>query len=269
MASYHDGVSLFSLSFEGGGYSTTLDLVSLSRLLPQPLSRKLMINPFTLQQQEQPLETVFRQLGGGGLPPVVEAYDRGKTIFFPGDPAERVYFLLKGAVKLSRVYESGEEITVALLRENSVFGVLSLIVGQRSDRFYHAVAFTPVELLSAPIEQVEQAFKENHEFSRLMLQGLSSRILQTEMMIETLAHRDMGSRLVSFLLILCRDFGEPTPEGIRIDLRLSHQAIAEAIGSTRVTVTRLLGELREQSMISIHKKKITVHNPVVLSQQFA
>jgi global nitrogen regulator NtcA len=189
--------------------------------------------------QNQPLASVFRKIGRSSFPPVVETFERGKTIFFPGDPAERVYFLVKGAVKLSRVYEAGEEITVALLRENTVFGVLSLITGQRSDRFYHAVAFTSVELLSAPIQQVEQALKENPELSMLMLRGLSSRILQTEMMIETLAHRDMGSRLVSFLLILCRDFGVPTNEGIRIDLKLSHQAIAEAIGSTRVTVTRL------------------------------
>lgn len=218
--------------------------------------------------QNRPLAAIFRRLGSESMPPVVENFDRSKTIFFPGDPAERVYFLLKGAVKLSRVYEAGEEITVALLRENSVFGVLSLVTGQRSDRFYHAVAFTPVELLSAPIEQVEQALKEHPDLSLLMLQGLSSRILQTEMMIETLAHRDMGSRLVSFLLILCRDFGVPTPDGIRIDLKLSHQAIAEAIGSTRVTVTRLLGDLREGTMISITKKKITVHNPVALSQQF-
>ncbi|MFM7441247.1 MAG: cyclic nucleotide-binding domain-containing protein, partial [Snowella sp.] len=111
--------------------------------------------------QDKPLTAVFQRLGGGSFPPVVEAYERGKTIFFPGDPAERVYFLLKGAVKLSRVYESGEEITVAMLRENSVFGVLSLLTGQRSDRFYHAVAFTPVELLSSPIEQVEYSLK-NH-----------------------------------------------------------------------------------------------------------
>lgn len=218
--------------------------------------------------QEQPLADVFQQLSGSFFPPVVETYERSKTIFFPGDPAERVYFLIKGAVKLSRVYEAGEEITVALLRENSVFGVLSLITGHRSDRFYHAVAFTPVELLSVPIEQVEKALKEKPELSMIMLQGLSSRILQTEMMIETLAHRDMGSRLVSFLLILCRDFGMPSSDGITIDLKLSHQAIAEAIGSTRVTVTRLLGDLRQDGMISIHKKKITVHNPVTLSQQF-
>lgn len=219
--------------------------------------------------QDRPLAAVFRQMGSGNFPPVVESFDRGKTIFFPGDPAERVYFLLKGAVKLSRVYEAGEEITVALLRENSVFGVLSLITGHRSDRFYHAVAFTPVELLSVPIEQVEKALREDPELPMVLLRGLSSRILQTEMMIETLAHRDMGSRLVSFLLILCRDFGVPSPSGITIDLKLSHQAIAEAIGSTRVTVTRLLGELRDQNMISIHKKKITVHNPVTLGQQFA
>jgi global nitrogen regulator NtcA len=155
-----------------------------------------------------------------------------------------------------------------MLRENSVFGVLSLITGNRSDRFYHAVAFTPVELLSVPIEQMEKALTVNAELSMVLVQGLSSRILQTEMMIETLAHRDMGSRLVSFLLILCRDFGVPGSEGVIIDLKLSHQAIAEAIGSTRVTVTRLLGELRDKEMISVYKKKITVHNPINLSQQF-
>lgn len=218
--------------------------------------------------KETALAAVFRQMASGTFPSVVENFERGKTIFFPGDPAERVYFLLKGAVKLSRVYEAGEEITVALLRENSVFGVLSLITGHRSDRFYHAVAFTPVELLSVPIEQVEKAMKDDAELPMVLLRGLSSRILQTEMMIETLAHRDMGSRLVSFLLILCRDFGVPNNSGITVDLKLSHQAIAEAIGSTRVTVTRLLGELRDQNMISIHKKKITVHDPMMLSQQF-
>jgi len=218
--------------------------------------------------QDQPSATVFSQIGGSAFPPVVETFDRGKTVFFPGDPAERVYFLVKGAVKLSRVYEAGEEITVALLRENSVFGVLSLLTGHRSDRFYHAVAFTPVELLSVPIDQMEKALKDRPELSIFMMQGLSSRILQTEMMIETLAHRDMGSRLVSFLLILCRDFGLPNADGITIDLKLSHQAIAEAIGSTRVTVTRLLGEMRQEQIISVHKKKITVHNPVELSRQF-
>ena len=102
--------------------------------------------------QDQPVSAsrslldVIRDLDGAST----EMVERNKTIFFPGDPAERVYLIRRGAVRLSRVYESGEEITVALLRENSLFGVLSLLTGHRSDRFYHAVAFTRVEMVTAP-----------------------------------------------------------------------------------------------------------------------
>jgi CRP/FNR family transcriptional regulator len=172
-------------------------------------------------------------------------------------------------VRLSRVYESGEEITVALLRENSLFGVLSLLTGQRSDRFYHAVAFTRVEMVTAPATSVRRAIEQDASVGLLLLQGLSSRILQTETMIETLTHRDMSSRLVSFLLVLCRDFGVPGSEGITIDLRLSHQAIAEAIGSTRVTITRLLGDLRTDGLVQIDRKKITVFDPIALAKRFS
>ena len=208
---------------------------------------------------------VIRGLSGS----TTEIVERGKTIFFPGDPAEKVYLLKRGAVRLSRVYESGEEITVALLRENSLFGVLSLLTGQRSDRFYHSIAFTRVELVTAPATSVRKAIEQDPAVGLLLLQGLSSRILQTETMIETLTHRDMSSRLVSFLLVLCRDFGVPSSDGITIDLRLSHQAIAEAIGSTRVTITRLLGDLRNDGLVQIDRKKITVFDPLALAKRFS
>jgi len=207
---------------------------------------------------------VIKSLDGANT----EIVDRSKTIFFPGDPAERVYLIRRGAVRLSRVYESGEEITVALLRENSLFGVLSLLTGHRSDRFYHAVAFTRVEMMTAPAASVRKAIEEDTGVGLLLLQGLSTRILQTETMIETLTHRDMSSRLVSFLLVLCRDFGVPEEKGITIDLRLSHQAIAEAIGSTRVTITRLLGDLRNIGLLQIERKKITIFDPIALAKRF-
>ena len=217
------------------------------------------------EQKARTLLDVIRGLDGS----TTEMVERGKTIFFPGDPAERVYLIRRGAVRLSRVYESGEEITVALLRENSLFGVLSLLTGHRSDRFYHSVAFTRVEMVSAPAASVRQAIESDSGIGLLLLQGLSSRVLQTETMIETLTHRDMSSRLVSFLLVLCRDFGIPGDRGITIDLRLSHQAIAEAIGSTRVTITRLLGDLRNSGLVEIDRKKITVLDPIALAKKFS
>jgi len=210
------------------------------------------------------LMEVFKSLEGANT----EMVERSKTIFFPGDPAEKVYLIRRGAVRLSRVYESGDEITVALLRENSLFGVLSLLTGHRSDRFYHSIAFTRVEMITAPANSVLRAIDADASVGLLLLQGLSSRILQTETMIETLTHRDMSSRLVSFLMVLCRDFGVADKNGITIDLKLSHQAIAEAIGSTRVTITRLLGDLKESGLLNIERKKITVFDPIALAKKF-
>ncbi len=236
-----------------------------SRTAPQPgRSAETSLTNATNPSSRTLLE-VIRDLEGAST----EMVERNKTIFFPGDPAERVYLIRRGAVRLSRVYESGEEITVALLRENSLFGVLSLLTGHRSDRFYHSVAFTRVEMVTAPASSVRQAIEADTSVGLLLLQGLSSRILQTETMIETLTHRDMSSRLVSFLLVLCRDFGMPGSQGITIDLRLSHQAIAEAIGSTRVTITRLLGDLRNSGLVEIDRKKITVLDPIALAKRFS
>ena len=61
----------------------------------------------------------------------------------------------------------------------------------------------------------------------------------------------------------------PSDRGITIDLRLSHQAIAEAIGSTRVTITRLLGDLRNAGLVEIDRKKITVLDPIALAKKFS
>ena len=57
-------------------------------------------------------------------------------------------------------------------------------------------------------------------------------------------------------------------KGITIDLKLSHQSIAEAIGSTRVTITRLLGDLKDSGLLTIERKKITVFDPIALSKRF-
>ena len=69
--------------------------------------------------------------------------------------------------------------------------------------------------------------------------------------------------------MLCRDFGVPSSQGITIDLKLSHQAIAEAIGSTRVTITRLLGDLRSAGLLEIERKRITVFDPIALAKRFS
>tara|TARA_Y100001968_G_scaffold142871_1_gene130536 strand:+ start:650 stop:1315 length:666 start_codon:yes stop_codon:yes gene_type:complete len=207
---------------------------------------------------------VIRALDGS----TAEIFDKSKTIFFPGDPAKKIYLVRKGAVRLSRVYESGEENIVALLRENSLFGVLSLVNSHLTQRKYHAIALTSLVMETAPAISVRKAIEQDTNIGLLLLQGLSNRILQTETMIETLTHKDISSKLVNFLLVLCRDFGVSGENGITIDLYLSHQDIADAIGTTRVTITRLLRELKTLEMLTIHKKKIIIFDPLALEKGF-
>ena len=92
--------------------------------------------------------------------------------------------------------------------------------------------------------------------------------MQTETFIESLTHKDIYSKLVNFLSILCEDFGVIGGNGITIDLHLSHQDIADAIGSTRVTITRIIGELKKLGLLTIDQKKIVIFDPALLSKDF-
>tara|TARA_Y100001968_G_scaffold324496_1_gene363916 strand:- start:5391 stop:6149 length:759 start_codon:yes stop_codon:yes gene_type:complete len=197
-----------------------------------------------------------------------ERYDRSKTIFYPGDSSKKLYLIKKGAVRLSRIYETGEEITVAFLKENSLFGISSILAEKDLGNFYHAIAFTRVEMTTAPASAVRDAIEADTSVGMLLLQGLSSRIFQSATMIETLKNKDTYSRLISFLLVLSKDFGIPSKNGITIDLKISQEEIAEAICSTRVTITRMFGELKNSGLIAKNKNnKITVIDPTALEKR--
>ncbi len=197
----------------------------------------------------------------------VETFDRGEIIFAPGQRAERIYFLLEGTVKLSTGKASDQEISLILLPEQSIFGVLSL-VQEKKERFYQAVAFTPVRLFSLTRTQWQQALQESPEFGLLMTRQLSRRLLHANKILETIRQRDLLTRLVWYLLLLADDFGIETESGILINLQLSHSALAELIGSSRPTVTHLLQSLRQEHLIGIEGHKITLYKPEILSRLF-
>jgi CRP-like cAMP-binding protein len=207
---------------------------------------------------------VIRGLSGS----TTEMVERGKTIFFPGDPAERFTCSKRGAVRLSRVYESGEEITVALLRENSLFGVLSLLTGQRSDRFYHSVAFTRVEMVTAPATSVRKAIEADPAWACCCCRASPPDPANRNHDRNPHPPRHVLATGEFPAGALPRLWG-PCSEGITIDLRLSHQAIAEAIGSTRVTITRLLGDLRNPVWCRSTARKSPFSIRLALAKRFS
>ena len=194
----------------------------------------------------------------------LKEYQPGETIFSSGQSLPNLSFSLKGVVKLTKIERTGTEMLIVLLPEQSWLGLLPLL-SDPSPPEYQAVALTPVALISLSISQFQRELAQSSRLWRLVTQQLSARLLRTEMMIESRLRKTLVARLVSLLLILARDFGVETDSGIKIDLPLSHQLLAEAIGSHRVVVTKLLVKLRQQHKISIWHQKITLHNPRILS----
>ncbi|MFZ9560361.1 MAG: Crp/Fnr family transcriptional regulator, partial [Vulcanococcus sp.] len=82
-----------------------------------------------------------------------------------------------------------------------------------------------------------------------LMQALISRTRQSEALIALLGLRRIEDRVRGFLELLAQDYGQPCDTGLRLNLRLTHQEIASALSTTRVTVTRVLGLLKEEGWL--------------------
>jgi CRP-like cAMP-binding protein len=75
--------------------------------------------------------------------------------------------------------------------------------------------------------------------------------------------RRVEERLRGFLEMLATEYGQPCAEGLRLNVRLTHQELASALGTTRVTVTRVLGALREEGWLQLdgQRRLVLSHLP--------
>jgi CRP-like cAMP-binding protein len=80
---------------------------------------------------------------------------------------------------------------------------------------------------------------------------MTSRMRQSEALIALLGLRRIEDRVRGFLELLAEEYGQPCDQGLRLNLRLTHQDIASALSTTRVTVTRVLGMLRDEGWLHL------------------
>ena len=87
-------------------------------------------------------------------------------------------------------------------------------------------------------------------------------------MIETLTHRDMSSRLVSFLMVLCRDFEVAGEKGITIDFKAFTSGNCWSYWLYKSNHYKIIGDLKDSGLLNIERKKITVFDPIALAKRF-
>jgi CRP/FNR family transcriptional regulator len=207
----------------------------------------------------------FNPMEMGRLLGIAEELELPKhhVIFAPGDEVSAIYFIEKGRVRISRTSAEGKTVLLALLGPGDLIGEAAWDKGN-----HDSLAETLEETKLYEIGKVafEDLVRSNPEFALRLLQVISIRLKQAQARIEDLVFRQVPSRIARLLLSLAETHGKVTPKGIRVEFRLTHQDIADLVGSSRVTVTQVLNRFRDSHWIDIESKRVTIHDSGALEE---
>ncbi|HBH72777.1 MAG TPA: transcriptional regulator [Synechococcales bacterium UBA10510] len=157
-----------------------------------------------------------------------------------------VWLVVRGMVKLTALSMQGDEMLLGLAGPNEPFGdPLSNVEA------YQATTLCDTDLLCLSCEEIGR----DANLAMALLQGLGARYRQSESMLALLGLRRVEDRVRGFLELLANDYGQPCDQGLRLNLKLTHQDLASALSTTRVTVTRVLGCLKDEGWLSIDDKR--------------
>ena len=168
----------------------------------------------------------------------LQLYEKGTEVSILDSVIWQVY---RGVVQLSRVQLDGSEIVLGWVTANGVFsnGLNSSSVS------YRVIALSDVYIKRYYLKDITRY----PQLGRQFLAQFSDRLIKSERLLAIVAIRRVEDRLREFLLMLKQEMGQNVSDGIRLQARFTHQQLAEAICTTRVTVTRILGDFQNQGWV--------------------
>jgi CRP-like cAMP-binding protein len=193
---------------------------------------------------------------GAGIVVSERRFAAKDMIFAPGDPDDQLYFLLEGTVRLYKIYGQYKEATVALLKDGGVFGELSLEEGPWQTVFAEALTDARVIRVRKPI--LAEVVKRRPEFATKLFFSFSERLRQSEEVIDSLLEREVSARLATLLSNLGSRFGETNGSGTVLNMRLTHQDLANMIVSTREAVSKVMSEFQREGLIEVRDRRIAI-----------
>ncbi|HSN57311.1 MAG TPA: Crp/Fnr family transcriptional regulator [Candidatus Sulfomarinibacteraceae bacterium] len=184
----------------------------------------------------------------------VKKIGKDVTIFHAGDPADAVYVVASGRVKVVITSSDGKEFILTVLGAGQVFGEMALL--ESAPRSASVVTLSAVELLAINRADFQRLIDSNPRISHQLLAILSRRLRRANAKMESLAYMDVAGRLARYLLDLARDHGQRLGNGWVVVRRPTHSDIAHSIGTSRETVSRLINEF-EEGFGLVNKGKFT------------
>lgn len=180
---------------------------------------------------------------------VMSTAKKEKLIYMPGESGEILFFLKKGSVHLYRLSSEGRKLIIQTVGPMTFFGEMAVVGQQMYDLFAEAAEECTVCVMRRA--DVERLILSKPKVALRMLEEIGQRMHDVQERLSDSAFKNVPARLASLLLSLSKG-GAQSVTGIR------HQDLADMLGIYRETVSDSLGELRDQGVIEIGRKEITI-----------
>ena len=165
-------------------------------------------------------------------------------IEYPGNRIEHLFFVEEGMASMTTTFSDGSQVEVGMFGYASVIGVSALMGVKRSlNRIYTQIEGSG---FSCTVEAAEREFRRGGVFQALVLRYMQAQLVQSAQSAACNAKHNMEQRLARWLL-LCSDRAHTET------LNLSHEFLADMLGSTRPTVSIAAGSLKEEGLIDYNR----------------
>jgi len=184
----------------------------------------------------------------------VQSYSKHQVLYKPGQAANKVYFLLKGTVKIA-VHAEKKDIIKYVVRATNLFGESSL-TGEIQRRDFAYAMDDSVEVVELDAQALLSIMRKNFAFAQSLLHFLGERLRYTETQLEKVVLKDSKSRILEFLHQMGVEQGKRVGFETLVKHNMTHQDIADLTGTSRQMVTAVLNQLKRSNVLYFNRKKI-------------
>jgi CRP/FNR family cyclic AMP-dependent transcriptional regulator len=191
-------------------------------------------------------------------------FRRRRFIYRAGEPADSLYVIARGRVKLCTVETAtGREAVIDIIGAGSLLGESALYAPLAREKC--AVAYENARLLRIPVGEFQMRMAEQRELYDYTFRLVGQRLARAESRVADFALDAIPARLDKLLVDLSARYGRREQGGVLIDLTLPHREIASIVGSTRESVTVRLNAMRRAGIIDFVDRKILIKSPAAIA----
>lgn len=190
-------------------------------------------------------------------------FPRGNPIYLPSDGANSVLLLASGRAKICNLTPDGKQSILAFIEPGELFGELALVDSGQREEYAEAVEKSTVVMI--PAEVLQDLVQQHPQLSLGVTKIFGLRRKRIERRLKNLLFLSNRERLTHLLLELTEQYGVRSHDGIRLRIQLSHQDLANVIGSTRETVTVVLGEMQAEGLLRVGRRRLVIIAPEKLA----